>query len=92
MPDRRQHDRREGNGIQSKHITISFTTFISLIVIFFVIFVSIISCIVVYKIGYNNGFEEGLMEYNSYTITDDDFETNQSTETNEINTNQNTNS
>lgn len=89
MPDRRQHDRREGNGIQSKNITISFTTFISLIVIFFVIFVSIISCIVVYKIGYNNGFEEGLMEYNSYTITDDEFETTQSIETN---TTQNTNS
>ena len=66
MPDRRQHDRRESNGMQSKNITISLTTFISIIVISITILISIVVCIFISKNSYNRGYDQGMMDSGNY--------------------------
>ena len=59
MPDRRQGDRRESNGIQSKQLKISLQTFITIVVIVAAIIVSTIVCLIVSKNSYNDGYEKG---------------------------------
>jgi len=59
MPDRRQGDRRESNGIQNKQLKISLQTFITIVVIVVAIIVSVIVCFIVGKNSYNEGYEKG---------------------------------
>lgn len=62
MPDRRQGDRRESSSFQSKKISISLSTLISIAAIILIIFMSAILCRLTYLKGYDNGFSEGYSE------------------------------
>lgn len=62
MPDRRQGDRRDSNGIQNKQLKISLQTFITIVVIVVAIIGSVIACFVVSKNSYNEGYEKGYEE------------------------------
>ena len=75
MPDRRQHDRRESNSMQSKKITISLTTFISIIVVSITILISIVVCIIISKNSYNKGYEHGLIDSGNYFVSESEEET-----------------
>ena len=59
MPDRRQGDRRESNGIQNKQVKISLQSFITIVVIVVAIIISTIVCFIVGKNCYNDGYEKG---------------------------------
>ncbi len=59
MPDRRQHDRREGSGLQGKKLSINLVTFIMICIIFVLLLVSIVLCVYFRKSGYTSGFNEG---------------------------------
>lgn len=66
MTDRRQGDRREASKLQKK-ISISLSNFIYLCIIFLVIITAIVVC----KISYNRGFEDGYIE--GYSIVNNDY-------------------
>ena len=67
MPDRRQHDRRESSGINSKKLSISLGNFIMLVVLFIVVIISIILCKFFYSKGFNKGYDEAMF----YSYSDD---------------------
>ena len=73
MPDRRQHDRRESSGINSKKLSISLGNFIMLIVIFIIIIISIVLCRYFYSKGLDKGYDEAIFYSSSsdYGYSDD---------------------
>ena len=76
MPDRRQHDRREGAG-NAKKISISLTNFIMSIVIFIILIASIILCRYFYYKGYDDSYDENyetIYDYGYNTGYTDGFE------------------
>lgn len=87
MPDRRQGDRRESNGIQNKQLKISLPTFITIIVVIAAIVVSTIVCIFVSKNSYSEGYEKGYTDgmVNDYIM--DDFDTTVEPNNNQVNEN-----
>ena len=69
MPDRRQGDRRESSGLQNKKITISLSTFISVIIIGLLIISSIILC----RISFIRGYDQGCADTYSSLSSDYDY-------------------
>lgn len=59
MADRRQGDRRENSSFASKKVSISLSTFISIIAFTIIIITSIILCRILFVKGYDNGYRDG---------------------------------
>ena len=76
MPDRRQRDRRENSGFESKKITISLPVFILSVTICLLVFISVLVCTYFSRTSYNKGYMDcykSVYGYDDYDL-DDDFE------------------
>lgn len=72
MPDRRQNDRRESSGLQSKKFVISLTTFIWTVATVAIILIAIVVCFIVSRISYNKGYDEGWIDSASEIYEEDE--------------------